>query len=85
MSWHTGISISQSLLISCYVDSLLWPNPVNLQDAQFARNTAPDQGLLHSVLRPYVLATIKSADFVYRKLVSEKMYEVGSCPGVGTG
>ena len=79
MAWHMGHPLSQTLFTSLHIDRLLWPEPVELEEACFYR-TAPElvtNSLLHTVFRAYCLATIKNCDYVHRRISGEHYYEVG--------
>lgn len=78
MAWHKGHPLSQSLFTSSYIDKLLWPEPKVLREACFVRDgrTAPENQLLHLVLRGYCLALLKTCDFVLGTIGKEHYYEV---------
>lgn len=78
VAWHMGHPLSQTLFTSLHIDRLLWPTPVKLADARFYRGTpkAVPKSFLHTVLRAYCLATIKTCDFVHRRITVEHYYEV---------
>ena len=78
MAWHMGISLSQCLFTSHYIDRLLWPQPKSLTEACFDRGREPDENnqMLHVVLRAYCLGLIKTCDFVHLRLSTERLYEV---------
>ncbi|KAA6410043.1 MAG: amino-acid N-acetyltransferase subunit Mak10 [Lasallia pustulata] len=77
MAWHMGHPLSQTLFTSLHIDRLLWPAPVKLKEARFYRRP-PEVGtnrFLHTVLRAYCLATIKTCDFVNRRISAEHYNE----------
>ena len=78
MAWHMGSPLSQNLFTSLYLDRLLWPEPRNLEEASFSRDSKPQDSnkLLHLVLRAYCLALIKTCDLVHGRITKETYYEV---------
>lgn len=82
MAWHMGFPLSQCLFTSFYIDRLLWPEPKALDEAQFYRSETSGgfdtfgNKLLHLVLRAYCLGLIKTCDYVHRRIVSERHYDV---------
>ena len=80
-----GHPLSQSLFTSVYIDRLLWPDPKTLEQARFERDKMPGSGnqLLHLVLRAYCLGLVKTCDFVRRRIMSERYYEVSPFPPNG--
>ena len=83
MAWHMGHPLSQSLFTSLYLDRLLSPEPMALEQARFERDTVPEgNAMLHLVLRAYCLGLIKTCDFVHRKISTEHFYEVSPLSGV---
>jgi N-alpha-acetyltransferase 35, NatC auxiliary subunit len=83
VAWHMGHPLSQTLFTSIYVDYLLWPEPLTLEDASFDRRAVSARGnaLIHVVLRSYCLALIKACEYVHQSICAETFFEV-SC---GTG
>lgn len=78
MAWHIGHPLSQTLFTSLHIDRLLGPAPAKLEEARFYHST-PKVGtntFLHTVLRAYCLATIKTCDFVHGRISVEHYYEV---------
>ncbi|KAL8918943.1 MAG: hypothetical protein Q9208_007053 [Pyrenodesmia sp. 3 TL-2023] len=77
MAWHMGHPLSTSLFTSYHIDRLLWPEPKKLEDARFDRHGEPclANSMLHIAVRAYSLATIKSCDFVHRRIGAEHYYE----------
>lgn len=78
MSWHLGYPLSQTVFTSVYVESLLMPNPMGLDQAKFVRHkgsTANEQPMLQ-VLRAYCLGMLKACGYVNERVRSEHSYEV---------
>ena len=79
MAWHIGYPLSQTLFTSLYIDCLLWPEPKSLEEASFDRQKNPGAeagGLANRILRPFCLGSIKTCDFISKKISSEHYYEV---------
>ena len=78
MAWQMGHPLSQTLFTSIYIDRLLSPNPLTLEQSQFivGGNQRPLPPLVQNVLRPYCLGTIKSCDLVLQKIMQELFYDV---------
>ena len=78
MAWHMGNPLSQTLFTSLYIDRLLWPEPKTINEASFNRNGLPADSnpLVHTVLRAYCLALIKTCGFVHNRISQETYYEV---------
>ncbi|KAL5121539.1 N-alpha-acetyltransferase, non-catalitic subunit [Pleosporales sp. CAS-2024a] len=78
MAWHTGYPLSQTLFTSVYIDRLLWPEPLVLEQAQFYRGDITDEqrpGPLLQVLRAYCVALVKSCDYVIAKITGRDYFE----------
>ena len=79
MAWHTGSSLSQTVLISLYIDKLLENSPHTLEQAVFK---SPPPGLpqhdevLLSVLRAYCLGVVKCCGVVNIRIKSQYLPEV---------
>lgn len=81
MSWHLGYPLSQTLFTSVYVESLLMPDPANIDEAHFVRDPSKtkcrkDSMLL--ILRAYCLGMLKACGYVNERVRSEHYYEVTS-------
>jgi N-alpha-acetyltransferase 35, NatC auxiliary subunit len=79
MSWHLGYPLSQTVFTSVYVEALLMPNPLSIDQARFVRavdSTSQDQPM-HQVLRAYCLGMLKACNYVNERIKSEHFYEVG--------
>lgn len=77
MSWHLGYPLSQTVFTSVYVESLLMPNPMNIEQAQFVRrqDAEANQEPMLQVLRAYCLGMIKACGYVNQRVQSEHSYE----------
>ncbi|CCF40968.1 hypothetical protein CH063_02480 [Colletotrichum higginsianum] len=76
MSWHVGYPLSQTVLTSVYVESILMPKPATIDDAHFIRNasgTPPSP--MHAVLRAYCLGLLKTCGNVNERIKNEHYYE----------
>ncbi|RPB26326.1 hypothetical protein L211DRAFT_805150 [Terfezia boudieri ATCC MYA-4762] len=78
MAWHTGSSLSQTVLISLYIDSLLENSPHVLEQAVF-RSPPPELSqhdeVLLSVLRAYCLGLVKCCGVVNTRIKSQYLPE----------
>ena len=59
-----------------YIDKLLWPDPKQLDDAQFDRTSSAKLSSAHQILRAYCLALVKCCDLVLAMVTSQHYYEV---------
>ncbi|KAH9893729.1 Mak10-domain-containing protein [Xylariomycetidae sp. FL2044] len=75
MAWHLGYPLSQTLMTSVYVESLMNPRPGCVEEANFVRD--PElirrQPRLLSVLRAYCVGLLKACQFV-NDLVKDELY-----------
>ncbi|TPX10581.1 uncharacterized protein E0L32_008467 [Thyridium curvatum] len=77
MAWHLGYPLSQTIFTNVYIEAILMPCPIRIQDADFIRDrddstpTSP----MHAVLRAYCLGLLKSCFFVIKSINSELYYE----------
>lgn len=88
MSWHMGYPLSQTLFTSVYVEALLMPSPLGIQEAKFVRRVYDDanQQPMLQVLRAYCLGMLKACGYVNERIKSEHFYEVSICiPGLAVG
>ena len=78
MSWHSGYPLSQTVFTSVYIESLLEPEPRNLDQARFVRKrSAQDEpDVLLAALRAFCLGLIRTCGFVLDQIVEEHYYEV---------
>ncbi|KAF4510813.1 hypothetical protein G6O67_002676 [Ophiocordyceps sinensis] len=77
MSWHMGYPLSQTLFTSVYVEALLMPSPLGIQEAKFVRRVYDDanQQPMLQVLRAYCLGMLKACGYVNERIKSEHFYE----------
>jgi N-alpha-acetyltransferase 35, NatC auxiliary subunit len=78
MAWHKGHPLSQTIFTSLYVDRLLSPTPLSLDQTFFDRSESclEDEPLTLRILRAYCLGLIKTCWFVNNRVKSEHYYEV---------
>lgn len=77
MAWHLGYPLSQTLLTSVYIESLMKPHPTNIDEANFIRDDQrrEKQPKLLFVLRAYCLGLVKACCFVNEQVKDELYYE----------
>jgi hypothetical protein len=82
MAWHMGYPLSQTLFTSLYIDRLLMPSPMSLEQTYFDKsdNRPLQEPLSIQILRAYCLGLVKTCWFVNNRVRSEHFYEV--CPNV---
>lgn len=77
MAWHIGYPLSQTILTSVYVESVLMPTPSIIEDAHFIRDrTRSPPSPMHEVLRAYCLGLLKACGEVNDRIMLEHYYEV---------
>ncbi|KAF8468341.1 Mak10 subunit, NatC N-terminal acetyltransferase-domain-containing protein [Kalaharituber pfeilii] len=80
MAWHSGNALSQTVLISLYIDKLLESSPVDLNHAIFYTEQPLNQSkhdfVLLNVLRGYCLGVIKSCFLVNNTIKSQYVLEI---------
>ena len=76
VAWMMGYPLSQTLFTSIHIDRLLWPAPIQLQDATFTREEDSSMTPTYQILRAYCLLLIKSCDLVLDMVTSQHFYEV---------
>ncbi|OTB04598.1 hypothetical protein M426DRAFT_22738 [Hypoxylon sp. CI-4A] len=78
MAWHQGYPLSQTLFTSVYIEALMRPRPINIDEADFARDaqTREKQPKLLFILRAYCLGLLKACYFVNELVKDELYYEV---------
>jgi len=81
MAWHMGYPLAQTIFTSLYIDRLLWPAPIKLEETIFDRSeSSPDEEpLTMRILRVYCLGLVKTCFFVNSRVKAEHYYEVGPC------
>ncbi|KAK4175709.1 putative MAK10 subunit [Triangularia setosa] len=79
MAWYQGYPLSQTLLTNVYIDRMLEPEPMTLEEADFIRdNLKGDQrndDPMHAVLRSYCLGLIKCCWYINDRIKYEHYYE----------
>ncbi|KAG0648103.1 mak10 [Hyphodiscus hymeniophilus] len=77
MAWHKGHPLSQTIFTSLYIDRLLAPSPVSLDQTLFDRgaSASDDESMTLRILRAYCLALIKTCWYVNSRVKSEHYYE----------
>ncbi|KAI1493037.1 Mak10 subunit, NatC N-terminal acetyltransferase-domain-containing protein [Biscogniauxia mediterranea] len=77
MAWHLGYPLSQTLLTSVYVESLMNPRPTSIDEANFTRDpeARDKQPVLLFVLRAYCIGMLKSCHLVNQLVKDELFYE----------
>ncbi|KAK1689756.1 Mak10 subunit [Colletotrichum godetiae] len=76
MAWHVGYPLSQTVLTSVYVESILMPNPATIDDAHFIRDAnGTPPAPMHAVLRAYCLGLLKTCGNVNERIKNEHYYE----------
>lgn len=78
MSWHLGYPLSQTIFTSVYVESLLMPDPLSIEQATFVRSEADIsmQPPMIQILRAYCLGLLAACRQVNEQILSEHYYEV---------
>ncbi|KAK0748539.1 Mak10 subunit, NatC N-terminal acetyltransferase-domain-containing protein [Apiosordaria backusii] len=77
MAWYQGYPLSQTLLTNVYIDRMLEPEPVTLQEADFIREGGPGEqrDAMHTVLRAYCLGLVKCCWYINDRIKFEHYYE----------
>lgn len=80
MAWHQGYPLSQTIFTSLYIDRIMTPAPLNLEQTYFDRSEScsDEEPLTMQVLRAYCLGLIKTCAFVNDRVKAEHYYEVNS-------
>ncbi len=77
MAWHMGHPLAQTIFTSLYIDRIMSPCPVNINQTYFDRSeSCEDEPPMLQVLRAYCLGLIKTCYYVNNRVRSEHMYEV---------
>ena len=84
MAWHMGHPLAQTIFTSLYIDRILHPSPLSLNETRFDRDEscAEDEPLMLQVLRAYCLGLIKTCWYVNNRVRSEHFYEVSTASRV---
>ncbi|KAI9052716.1 hypothetical protein LZ554_002992 [Drepanopeziza brunnea f. sp. 'monogermtubi'] len=76
MAWHMGHPLSQTIFTSLYIDRILSPCPLDINQTYFDRSeSCDDEPLMLRALRAYCLGLIKTCHYVNERVLSEHMYE----------
>ncbi|KAK0113641.1 hypothetical protein ONS95_013887 [Cadophora gregata] len=76
MAWHMGHPLAQTIFTSLYIDRILSPCPLNLDQTYFdRRETWEDEPVTLQILRAYCLGLIKTCYYVNNRVKSEHTYE----------
>ncbi|KAB8303783.1 hypothetical protein EYC80_005161 [Monilinia laxa] len=77
MAWHMGHPLAQTIFTSLYIDRLLHPSPLSLDETMFDRSEScdGDEPLMLQILRAYCLGLIKTCWYVNNRVRSENFYE----------
>lgn len=77
MAWHMGYPLSQTIFTSLYIDRILMPAPLNIDNTYFDRceNRTTEEPLTLQILRAYCLGLIKTCSFVNNRVKAEHYYE----------
>ncbi|THV49810.1 hypothetical protein BGAL_0178g00170 [Botrytis galanthina] len=77
MAWHMGHPLAQTIFTSLYIDRILNPSPLSLNETRFDRDGScvEDEPLMLQVLRAYCLGLIKTCWYVNNRVRSEHFYE----------
>jgi hypothetical protein len=79
MSWHVGYPLSQTILTSVYVESILMPAASVIEDAHFIRDRVRfPPSPMHQVLNAYCLGLLKACGQVNERISCEHYYEVSN-------
>jgi hypothetical protein len=78
MAWHMGHPLSQTIFTSLYIDRLLSPCPLSVDQTYFDRSEgcSSDEPLTLQILRAYCLGLIRTCSYVNNRVKSEHYYEV---------
>lgn len=73
-----GYPLSQTLFTSVYLEAIMMPQPVVIQEAHFTRNAEDfaHKDPMLSVLRAYCLGLLKACWYVNERIKFEHYYEV---------
>jgi len=78
MAWHLGYPLSQTLLTNVYIEAILMPTPLTIEEADFLRDqpAGAPRDPMFTVLRAYCLGLLKSCWYVTERIKFEHYYEV---------
>ncbi|CZR53954.1 probable MAK10 Glucose-repressible protein [Phialocephala subalpina] len=75
MAWHMGHPLAQTIFTSLYIDKLLSPSPISIQQTHFDSRHSFDEPLTLRILRAYCLGLIKTCFYVNSRVKTEHFYE----------
>ncbi|KAL2066239.1 hypothetical protein VTL71DRAFT_2310 [Oculimacula yallundae] len=76
MAWHMGHPLAQTIFTSLYIDRILSPCPLGINQTYFDRSeSCTDEPITHQILRAYCLGLIKTCSYVNNRVKSEHTYE----------
>ncbi|KAH8593661.1 amino-acid N-acetyltransferase-like protein subunit Mak10 [Bisporella sp. PMI_857] len=77
MAWHMGYPLSQTIFTSLYIDRIMMPTPLKVEDTYFDRSEScsNDESLQLQVLRAYCLGLVKTCSFINDRVKAEHYYE----------
>ncbi|KAH7370528.1 amino-acid N-acetyltransferase-like protein subunit Mak10 [Rhexocercosporidium sp. MPI-PUGE-AT-0058] len=76
MAWHMGHPLAQTIFTSLYIDRILSPCPLSINQTFFDRSeSCTDEVVTLQILRAYCLGLIKTCCFVNNRVKSEHTYE----------
>ncbi len=80
MAWHMGHPLAQTIFTSLYIDKLLSPTPLDIEQTYFDKRegAVSEESLALRVLRAYCLGLIKTCCFVNMRVKEEHYYEVST-------
>lgn len=79
MAWHLGYPLSQTLLTNIYIENMLTPQPMTVDEADYVRDYSSQASRppMHTILRAYCLGLLKTCCYVNEGIKCEHYYEVG--------
>ncbi|KAL8397561.1 hypothetical protein RB594_004318 [Gaeumannomyces avenae] len=77
MAWHLGYPLSQTLLTNLYIENMLTPKPMTVDEADFVRDpiSQASRPPMHTILRAYCLGLLKTCYYVNEGIKCEHYYE----------
>jgi len=76
MAWHMGHPLAQTIFTSLYIDRILSPCPLDIDQTYVDRSDGfTDEPITSRILRAYCLGLIKTCYYVNNRVKSEHTYE----------
>ncbi|PBP23912.1 Mak10 subunit [Diplocarpon rosae] len=76
MAWHMGHPLAQTIFTSVYIDRIMSPCPLNINQTYFeSSGSCLHEPMMLLILRAYCLGLIKTCQYVNERVKSEHMYE----------